>query len=164
MYPNAEIMVPAPEWAYWMDDAKLTSAPDGLKPNFQNVRRVFGAIAKDVTQFQWGKEPVTGISTVAAPGHTPGHTAFALASGNRQLMVMSDTTNNPVLFVRHPDWSAVFDMDGPEAVQTRRKMLDMAATDRMQVSFYHASFPATGFIAKDGPSFSMVPVSWAPAI
>ena len=115
-------------------------------------------------------EPTAGVTrdristTVAAPGHTPGHTAFALASGTNRLMVMSDTTNNPVLFARHPDWAAVFDMDGAEAAQTRRKMLDMAAADKMQVSFYHAAFPATGFVVKDGAGFQMVPVSWAPSI
>ena len=161
VFPKAEIMVPAPEWAFWMDDAKMGSAPDPMKPGFQNVRRVFGPIAKDVKQFEWGKEPVTGITTVAAPGHTPGHTAFAVASGSGKLMVMSDTTNNPALFARHPDWSAVFDMDGAQAAATRRKMLDMAASDRMQVSFYHAAFPATGFIAREGTAFTMVPVSWA---
>ncbi len=164
VFPKADIQVPAPEWAFWMDDAKMAAAPDGLKPAFQSVRRVFGPMAKDVKQFEWGKEPVTGITTVAAPGHTPGHTAFAIASGSGKLMAMSDTTNNPALFARHPEWSAVFDMDGPQAVQTRRKMLDMAAADKMQVSFYHASFPATGFIAKEGPAYQMIPVSWASTI
>ena len=164
VFPKAEVMVPEVEWAYWMDDAKMAAAPDGLKPNFANVRRVFGPMANDVKRIAWGKEPVTGITTVAAPGHTPGHTAFAISSGNGRLMVMSDTTNNPALFVRNPDWAAVFDMDGDVARQTRRKMLDMAATDRMQVSFYHAPFPATGFIGKDGNRFQMVPVAWQPAV
>jgi len=164
VFAKAEVMVPEMEWAYWMDDAKMAAAPDGLKGNFNNVRRVFGPMANDVKRFAWDKEPVTGISTIAAPGHTPGHTAFAIHSGNAKLIAMSDTTNNPVLFVRNPDWSAVFDMDGPQAVQTRRKLLDMAATERMQASFYHAAFPATGFIAKDGNRFQMVPVSWQPAV
>ena len=31
IFPNAEIMVPAPEWAYWMDDANLNAAPPDLK-------------------------------------------------------------------------------------------------------------------------------------
>ena len=77
---------------------------------------------------------------------------------------MSDTTNNPVLFVRKPEWTAVFDMNGEEAIQTRRKLLDMAAADKMQVSFYHAAFPATGFIAKDGTGYQMVPATWQPTL
>ena len=62
---------------------------------------------------------------------------------------MSDTTNHPALFVRNPDWQAVFDMDGNQAVETRRKLLDMAAAERAQVAFYHAPFPATGYIAEE---------------
>jgi len=160
VFPKAEVMVPAPEWAFWMSDDKMAAAPDGLKPGFQNVRRVFGPMAKDVKQFEWGKEPVTGIATVGAHGHT----AFVLSSGNGRLLVMSDTTNNPMLFARKPEWTAVFDMDGEQAIQTRRRMLDMAATDRMQVSFYHAAFPATGFITKDGSGYQMVPMAWQPSL
>ncbi len=164
VFPKAELMVPAAEWAFWMSDEKMAAAPDGLKPAFANARRVFGPKAKDVTKFEWGKEPITGITAVAAAGHTPGHTAFAIASGNGRLLAMSDTTNNPVLFVRKPEWTAVFDMNGEEAIQTRRKLLDMAAADKMQVSFYHAAFPATGFIAKDGTGYQMVPATWQPTL
>ena len=164
VFAKAEVMVPAPEWAFWMSDDRMATAPDGMKPAFQNVRRVFGPMAKDVKQFEWGKELVTGISAVDARGHTPGHTAFALSSGNGRLLVMSDTTNDPIVFARRPEWSAVFDMDGEQAVQTRRRMLDMAATDRMQVSFYHAAFPATGFITKDGGGYQMVPMAWQPSL
>jgi glyoxylase-like metal-dependent hydrolase (beta-lactamase superfamily II) len=164
VFANAEVMVPAPEWAFWMDDAKMGAAPEAMKGAFAGVRRVFAPIAKDVKQFEAGKEILPGISAIAAPGHTPGHTAFALSSGNGKMMIMSDTTNHPALFVRNPDWSAVFDMDGPQAVTTRRKLLDMVSADKMQVAFYHAPFPATGYIAKDGKGFEMVPVQWTPAI
>lgn len=164
VFPKAEIMVSEAEWAFWMNADKMAAAPEGMKPAFNNVRRVFEPIAKDITQFAWGKEPVTGITTIDAHGHTPGHTAFVLSSGNGRLVVMSDTTNNPVLFARHPEWSAVADMNGEDAIKTRRKMLDMAATDRMQVSFYHAAFPATGFIAKSGNGFNMVPIAFQPTL
>lgn len=163
-FPNAEVMVPAAEWAFWMDDAKMNAAPEAMKGAFAGVRRAFAPIAKDVKQFEAGKEILPGITSVAAYGHTPGHTAFAVASGSGKLMIMSDVTNHPALFVRNPDWSAVFDMDGPQAAATRRKMLDMVAADRMQVAFYHAPFPATGHIAKDGNGFELVPVQWSPAV
>ena len=164
VFPNAEVMVSAPEWAFWMDDAKMGQAPEGLKPNFQNVRRVFGPMAKDVKQYEAGKEIVPGVTAVAAYGHTPGHVAYVVSSGNGKLMVMSDVTNHPALFVRNPDWAVVFDQDADQARATRRKLLDMAATERVQVSFYHAPFPATGHIGKDGNRFQFVPVQWTPAI
>jgi glyoxylase-like metal-dependent hydrolase (beta-lactamase superfamily II) len=164
VFARAEVKVPTPEWDFWMDDARAAAAPDGLKPNFANVRRILGPMAKDVTRFEWGQEVAPGISAVAAPGHTPGHTVFALTSGGARLLVMSDTSNAPHLFVRNPDWAAVFDMDADAARTTRHKLLDMAASEKMQVSFYHAPFPATGFIARDGEKrYRMVPAMWMPA-
>jgi len=132
----------------------MAAAPEGLKGNFSNVRRVFGPIAKDVKQYEAGKEIAPGVTAVAAPGHTPGHTAYVVSSGNGKLILMSDTTNHPALFVRHPEWQAVFDMDGDQAVDTRRKLLDMAAAERARVAFYHAPFPATGFVAKSAAATS----------
>lgn len=161
VFARAEVKVAAPEWDFWMDDARMAAAPDGLKPAFANARRVFAPMAKDVTRFQWGAEVAPGIAAVAAPGHTPGHTAFALTAGGGRMMVMSDTTNNPQVFARNPDWAAIFDMDADQARQTRHKLLDMAASERMQVAFYHAPFPATGFIARDGEKrYRMVPANW----
>jgi glyoxylase-like metal-dependent hydrolase (beta-lactamase superfamily II) len=164
VFPNAEVMVPAPEWAFWMDDARMNQAPEAMKGAFQGVRRVFGPIAGNVKRYEMEKEVVPGLTAVAAPGHTPGHTAYMLSSGSGRLMIMSDITNHPALFVRNPDWSAVFDMDGDQARATRRRMLDMAASERAQVAFYHAPFPATGHIAKDGNGFRFIPVQWNPAV
>lgn len=164
VFPNAEVMVPAAEWAFWMDDARMSAAPEAMKGAFAGVRRVFGPVAKDVKQYEAGKEILPGITAIAAPGHTPGHTVYMVSSGAGKLMVMSDTTNHPALFVRNPDWSAVFDMDGPQAAATRRRLLDMAVAEKTQVAFYHAPFPATGHIAKSGSGFELVPVQWSSAI
>jgi glyoxylase-like metal-dependent hydrolase (beta-lactamase superfamily II) len=160
VFPNAEVMVPAAEWAHWTDDAKMSAAPEAAKANFQNVRRVFGPMAKDVKQYEGGKELVPGVTAMAAPGHTPGHTAYAVTSGQGRLLVMSDTSNHPALFVRHPGWHFAFDMDARQAEATRRKLLETAADERMQVSFYHAPFPATGHIAREGDGFRLVPAEW----
>ena len=75
---------------------------------------------------------------------------------------MSDTVRNPYLFVRHPDWQPIFDMDGPLAVKARRAMLDRAAADRMLVEAYHFPFPACGHIVKSGAGYELAPVMWAP--
>ncbi len=164
VFANAEIMVPEAEWAFWMDDARMNQAPEGMKGAFQGVRRVFGPMAQTVKRYAADKEIVPGLTSIAAPGHTPGHTAYMLSSGSGKLMVMSDITNHPALFVRHPEWSAVFDMDADQARATRRRMLDMAASERAQVAFYHAPFPGTGHIAKEGTGYRFVPVQWNPAV
>jgi glyoxylase-like metal-dependent hydrolase (beta-lactamase superfamily II) len=164
VFPNAEVLVPATEWAFWMDDARMNQAPENMRGGFLGARRVFSPIAKDVKQYEMDKEIVPGLTSVAAPGHTPGHTAYMLSPGSGKLLILSDTANHPALFVRNPDWSAVFDMDADVARATRRKMLDLAASERAQVAFYHAPFPATGHITKDGDGFRFVPVQWSPAV
>jgi glyoxylase-like metal-dependent hydrolase (beta-lactamase superfamily II) len=150
-------MVPAPEWAHWMDDAKMNATPEAGQGNFKNSRRVFGDVAKDVKRFEWGKEIAPGITAVAAPGHTPGHTAFAIASGNQSLLHLVDTSVNPYLFVRHPEWQIFFDMDGPLAVENRKKLLDRTSADRMRVHGYHFPFPASGYISKSGTGYEFNP-------
>ena len=147
-----------------MDDAKMSTAPEGLKGNFLNVRRVFGSIAKDVRRYEPGQEVAPGIASIAAYGHTPGHTAFAVASGNQSMLVLSDTTNHPWLFARNPEWQPAFDIDGSMAVNTRRKLLDRAVADRMLVQGYHFPFPASGFIARDCNGYNFVPVMWQPSL
>jgi hypothetical protein len=78
------------------------------------------------------------------------------------MLAMSDTVRNPYLFARHPDWQPLFDMDGPQAVAARRRMLDQAASDRMLVEAYHFPFPACGHIARTATGYELVPVEWAP--
>jgi glyoxylase-like metal-dependent hydrolase (beta-lactamase superfamily II) len=160
IFPNAEIMVPAPEWAFWMDDANLNVAAGDLKETFLNQRRIFSDIAKNVTQFEPGKEVAPGIESLPAPGHTPGHTVFAIHSGDQSLLVLSDTAQHPAVFARHPDWQAAFDVDGPEAVATRKRIFDRAAADRMLVTGYHFPFPACGHLIKTASGYEHVPIEW----
>ena len=83
-----------------------------------------------------------------------------MSDGDSQLLVWSDTTNKPELFVRNPTWQAVFDMDGAQAAAARVRLLDMAAADRLLVAGYHFPFPATGHIARQGTGYEYVPVFW----
>lgn len=162
VFPNAEVHVPAPEWAYWMDDANMAAAPEAMRTLFLNARRIFRDIAGEVKRFAPGAGIVPGVGTVPAYGHTPGHTAFTVASGGASLLVLSDTTNHPWLFARNPDWQGIFDMDGPQAIETRKRLLDRAAADRMQVAGYHFPFPATGHIVKAGRGYEFAPAMWQP--
>jgi glyoxylase-like metal-dependent hydrolase (beta-lactamase superfamily II) len=162
VFTNAEILVPEPEWTYWMDDAEMAKAPDRIKVYFRNARRIFSDIGKEVRRFKPGAEVAPGITSIPAFGHTPGHCAFAITSGRQSMLVMSDAVRNPYLFARHPEWQPLFDMDGPLAVKTRKQMLDRAAADRMLVEAYHFPFPAFGHIARTGKAYELVPVEWQP--
>ena len=164
VFPNAEIMVPSAEWNFWMDDANLNAAPADLKLTFRNQRRIFSDIAPRVARFEPGAEVAPGILTLAAAGHTPGHTVFAIHSGNQSLLVLGDTAQHPAVFARHPDWQAAFDIDGAAAVATRKKLFDRAAADRMLVTGYHFPFPACGHLIKTASGYEHVPVLWQPTL
>ncbi len=166
-FAKAELLVPATEWKFWMDDANMAKAPpgSGLDANFRNARRVFAALGNKVTQYDDGKEIAPGITAVASPGHTPGHTSHVISSGNAKVLVQADVTASlAVLFVRNPGWHGVFDMDGATAEATRRRMYDMAATEKLLIQGFHYPFPALAYVEKDGAGYRLAPVPWNPTI
>ena len=165
-YPNAEILVPAAEHKYWMDDGEMRRASAGrIATNFKNIRRVFNAdVMKRVRTYEWGKEVVPGITAHGTPGHTPGHTSYVIASGSEQVYLQSDVTHVPFLFVRHPDWHAFYDQDGAMAEATRRKVYDMLAAEKLRVQGFHYPFPSLAHVEKDGSGYRYIPVPWNPTI
>lgn len=164
-FPNAEIKAPEPDWAFWMSDENMgKAANDMMKGYFANTRKVLSDIAGKVTRYQWGKEVAPGITAIEASGHTPGHTAFAVASGSGRMLVQSDVTNIPELFLRNPDWHVAFDIDPVKAVATRRKFYDMASAEKALIAGFHFSFPSLGHVEKDGANYRLVPVSWSPVL
>jgi glyoxylase-like metal-dependent hydrolase (beta-lactamase superfamily II) len=161
-YPNAEVMVPAGEWTFWMDDAQMSKAAGTpLEGNFRNCRRVFDALGRKVTQYEAGKEVAPGITSVASPGHTLGHVSHIVASGSDRVLIQADITAGAAfLFVKNPDWQFGFDMDKPLAVQTRRKLYDMAIAEKMPVQAFHAPFPGLVRVEKDGNGYRWVAAMW----
>jgi glyoxylase-like metal-dependent hydrolase (beta-lactamase superfamily II) len=165
-FANAEILVPAEEHKFWMDDGEMSRAPKGrVEGLFKNNRRVFsGEVLKHLRTYEWDKEVVPGITAVGTPGHTPGHTSHVVASGSSKVFVQADVTHVPYLFARHPGWHAFYDQDGPKAETTRRKVYDMLAAARMAVQGFHYPFPSLGHIEKDGTGYRVIPAAWNPAI
>jgi glyoxylase-like metal-dependent hydrolase (beta-lactamase superfamily II) len=164
-FPNAEIMVPAPEWKYFMDDAERDKqTTDRMKEVFTGARNVFDALGRKVTPYEAGKEIAPGITAVATYGHTPGHMSHIITSGSSKLYVQADVTNNPVLFVRNPGWHAFFDQIPDMAEQTRRKVYDMLVAEKMLVQGFHYPFPALAYVEKTSTGYRESMVPWAPTI
>ena len=158
VFPKAKIYVPTTEWNWWMDDARMAAAPEAMKNAFVATRRVFSPIASTVVRFEPGTEVLPGVRSIPAFGHTPGHTAFAIEGGSRKVMFWADNTNIAALFVRHPDWSAVFDMDADAARATRRKLADMAIDSDMLVAGYHLPGAAIGTLSRRGSGYEFAPL------
>jgi glyoxylase-like metal-dependent hydrolase (beta-lactamase superfamily II) len=164
-FPKAEILVPQKEWAFFMDDGEMSRAPQGrMQDVFKNARRVFDALGRKVTPYEWDKEVAPGITAVATVGHTPGHTSYVIASGSSRLFVQSDVTNVPYLFARNPGWHAIFDQDPKMAEETRRKVYDMVAAEKLMLQGFHYPFPGVAHLEKDGNGYRVVPAPWSPVI
>src|SRR5262249_11560122 len=98
VYPNAELKVPAAEWAFWMSDDQMGKAEGLYKGYFQTNRKVFAGLESKVTRYEWGQEVASGITAIDTSGHTPGHTALAISSGSGKMVFQADVTNIPQLF------------------------------------------------------------------
>ena len=158
-FPNAKVYVPAPEWAWWMDDARMAAAPEAMKGAFAATRRVFVPLASTVVRFEPGVEILPGVQSIPAFGHTPGHTAFVIGKGAQKLMYWGDNTNIAALFVRHPDWSAVFDRDADAARVTRRRLVELVINEGMLAAGYHLPGPAIGTLSRRGDGYEFTPLA-----
>jgi glyoxylase-like metal-dependent hydrolase (beta-lactamase superfamily II) len=159
-FPNAEIVMPSTEYAWWTDASVFTKLPEARHGLAKRVQATFPTW-KNVRQFTGDVEVAPGIRAIAANGHTPGHTAYLVGSGAGQLLVMSDTSNIPALFVKNPGWHAQFDADAAMAEASRRRMFDRAIADKAVVTGYHYGVPGAGTLAKDGNGYAFTPVKAA---
>ena len=157
VFPNAKIYVPAPEWNWWMDEARLAATPEAQRGGLNTARRVFSPIAATVVRFEPGTEILPGVRSIAAYGHTPGHTAFMIEGGSRKLLYWADTTN-VFLFVRNPDWAVVFDMDADAAKATRRRIADLAIRENALVAGYHLPGSGIGTLSTRGKGYEFTPL------
>jgi glyoxylase-like metal-dependent hydrolase (beta-lactamase superfamily II) len=165
-FPNAEIMVPSKDWAFWTSEENAAKAESNamMKNYFANVKKTFAGLESKVTKYDWGKEVAPGITSIGTPGHTPGHTSFAVASGDAKILIQSDVTNIPEFFLRNPDWHVAYDADGAMAQETRHKFYDMAAAEKATVVGFHFTFPSVGHVEKDGAKYRLIPSAWNPTI
>lgn len=160
VYPNAEVAVPERELAFWTDEGEESRASPGRKGGFPLARRIFAPGSLRMRTYKEGDEVSPGVTAVAAFGHSPGHMAFRVQSGSDGLLLISDAAHLPFLFVKNPEWSAAFDMDPAMARETRRKLLDQAAADRLAVAGYHWGFPNVGHVKRAGNGFELIRLPW----
>lgn len=158
-FPKAKVHVPAPEHAFWFDDAKMNAAPPAARGAFENARRVIGGLpAEQLVRFEPGAELAPGIRAEAAFGHTPGMHIFTVSSEGQRFVYVADVTNVPSLFARSPDWAVQFDMDPEMARQTRRRIFDMLVREKTVAGGFHFPFPAFGTLEAAGNGYQFKPM------
>jgi glyoxylase-like metal-dependent hydrolase (beta-lactamase superfamily II) len=152
-FPNARIHMAQADYDFWVDDAKLGTplklvsepAIKHLRPNRDRI--VF---------FNDGQEFLPGVQAMAAPGHTPGHTAFAITSAGKTMVYIADLSHHHVLLLERPRARFVFDSDPAQAAETRLRIFDRIARERLPILAYHFPWPGLGHLAKAGDGYRYV--------
>ena len=147
-FPNARYVTGATEYDYW-DGTDNEGFANNVRPLAERIEMVGD-----------GASVASGITGMAAFGHTPGHMVYMIESDGQQLVLGADFANHYVWSLAHPDWEVRFDMDKEAAAATRRDILNMLAAERIPFIGYHMPFPALGFVETRGEGFHYVPASY----
>ncbi len=145
-FPNAKYLLPA-------DDVRHYSA----NPCDTYVESVLPVIeAGQAVEVQPGHLLGDYVRLVPSPGHTPGHVAVLVKSGDAEALITGDALHSTAQCHR-PDWHFVFD-DNPEmAVQSRVTLLeDSVETDR-RILGSHFTLPSIGRVRTAGNTFRWEP-------
>ena len=162
-FPNATVRVNGDEFAWWLEgDVKIPEGKPFFKDLFEGGRAVFKPFVdgKRVQTFKDGAELAPGVTAVTAPGHTVGHTMVRIANGDGQLLIWTGIVHSTALQFPEPERSIAHDLEPPKAIATRKKVMDMAATDRLLIAGTHIGFPGVGHVAKASSGYAFVPVPW----
>ena len=159
-YPNAELVMHENELPHWFDDAAMAQADERGRKMFFQAGREQVAPYKDRTRLFKQGEVFPGVTAIPSHGHTPGHTAFLIASGQDQLMIWGDTVHVPEVQTAIPEAGMGFDTDLAAAREARKRMFDRVATDRLLVSGMHLHFPAYYHLVRDGGAYRLIAEAW----
>lgn len=147
-YPNARYVTGRVEFDAW-------AAQDN-----DNFKAKIAPFAEQFSFVEDGGSVATGLTAMAAFGHTPGHMTYMVEDGGTQLVLGADFANHYVWSLAHPDWEVKFDMDKAAAAATRRRILDMMAADKTAFVGYHMPWPGIGYVETRGDGFAYVPHSY----
>ena len=131
VFPNAELWINSVEANAWAametDNANLPKA-------------VLEAYKDNLHLFEAGDTLAGGVKTIAAYGHTPGHTVFQKDS----ILVIADLMHGAALQLEHPEYCPAFDMDPEAATEARLRILEYARENKLTMFGMH--LPSPGYV------------------
>lgn len=124
VFPNAQLWINRIEAEAWraMTDDKA-ALPHSVLEAYKDQLHFFEA----------GDTLAGGVSTIAAYGHTPGHTLFQKDS----ILVIADLMHGAALQMEHPEYSPFFDMDPEQATASRKRILEYARQNHLTMYGMH---------------------------
>lgn len=150
VFPKAIVHISQTDFDFWTQDQNKASVSALLQPFFPAIQKVLKPYidAGRVKPFAANADFGSGLTAIAAPGHTPGHSFFLLQDAGQAMLFWGDTVHMaPVQFSR-PDIAIQYDWNVPEAIETRKAILAQAASEGWLVAAAHISFPGIGHVSK----------------
>jgi len=160
-FPNAHLYVSEAEAAHWL----APSRNSGELPYFQGTQQAI-APYQQASRFHTlpssNRTPVAGVQAVNLPGHTPGHLAYRVSSGNESLLFWGDVVHNFVLQFSDPAIFIDFDQDSKKARISRTRILQDAQKSGEWIAGAHMPFPGIGQVLAAGKnSYRWLPVDYS---
>jgi glyoxylase-like metal-dependent hydrolase (beta-lactamase superfamily II) len=161
LFAKARYVIGQAEYDFWAQKDRLSAPPDSNEhKSAQLFQQTVVPLTPQTSFLKPEGEVVSGIHALEAYGHTPGHLAFHIESQGKRLLVWGDCAHHEVASLARPEWHAFFDMDKEQGAATRKRIYDMAATERLPVAAYHTSFPSLGYVTKAGSAYRWQPVTY----
>src|SRR6516162_2841581 len=152
-FPNAQIYISQADLEFWTDDKRLGTPAEGSALAARKKPHPEPGAHRVLQGWPGGSPRRAGN---AYPGaHTVGHTSFVVNSGGKSLFVVGDLMHH-VILVERPRMEVGFDTDPKQGIETRVKVMDMLAAQRMLALVYHLPWPGIGHFAKQGDGFRYV--------
>jgi glyoxylase-like metal-dependent hydrolase (beta-lactamase superfamily II) len=156
VFANAELILHEAEARFWLDRDQASGETERIRRNIAKAAVATAPYRSRMRLVREG-EAMSGISAVALPGHTPGHTGWLVASGKESLLIWGDLVHLASVQVGRPDTGLVFDVDPQQACATRRRTFDRIAADKLTVAGAHMDFPGFGTIVRKEVGFAFEP-------
>ncbi|QCF27113.1 MBL fold metallo-hydrolase [Hydrocarboniclastica marina] len=163
-FSNARVRVTKAEAGFWLNPEAAKKAPEDSKAFFTMSRDAV-APYKEIDRFETfevGETLIPGVKVVSTPGHTPGHVSYLFESGDQSLLVWGDIIHSHAVQFARPEVSIEFDVDEPQAIETRQRVLAEAAADKLWIAGAHLPFPGLGHVRPENRGYSWVPVEYSP--
>jgi glyoxylase-like metal-dependent hydrolase (beta-lactamase superfamily II) len=146
LFPNAQFYIAESDFNYWTDYDK---AGPKLKDFVDHAKKNLSPVRDRLVFYKDDQEFLPGIHALAAPGH--------ISSEGKSIAYTADLTHHPILLMEKPRMQFSFDTDPAQAANSRVKMLDMLAANKIPVLAYHYPWPGIGHVAKTGDGFHYIP-------
>lgn len=156
-FPNARFVMWRSDWEFWTMPVERAQGNPLLEFMVPFAHQHLLPLQDRIDLLDDEMEIVSGVHAIAAPGHTPGHLALAIASGGQQLLHLADAVGHPI-HVEHPEWVMAVDILPEQAITTRRRLLQRAVAEQSLVSAFHLPFPGIGHIIPAGEHWQWQPI------